>query len=59
MTAKLATKPVKDELETINQGIYIAMDHLINRKDYSEAERVLRQVDHRLVLLINQTQVAS
>lgn len=59
MTAKLATKPVTDELETIKQGIHLAMDCLINRKDYPEAERILRQVDHRLVLLINQTQVAS
>lgn len=59
MSTTLATKPVKEELETIKQGIHLAMDRLINRNDYSEAERILRQVDHRLVLLINQTQVAS
>jgi hypothetical protein len=59
MTRKLATRAVKDELETLKQGLHIAMDHLINRKDYHEAEVVLRQLDIRLVQLINDIQVSE
>jgi uncharacterized protein YqgQ len=59
MTRKLATRAVQDEMETLKQGLHIAMEHLINRKDYREAEVVLRQLETRLVQLINDTQVAE
>lgn len=59
MGNRLATKQVMDDLDTLKRGLHIAMDHLINRNDKSEAERVLREVDSRLVSLIASTKLAE
>lgn len=49
-----ADAPTKEELEDLKRGLHVAMENLINQKDYDEAERVLRQLDQRLVSLINE-----
>lgn len=56
MEKMLANQAVKDDLEDIKRGLHVAMEQLINRQDYREAEEVLRQVDIRLVALINALQ---
>ena len=56
---KLATRPVIDELQTLRRGLHISMDHLINRRDFPEAERVLREVDVLLDRLIRDTKLAE
>jgi len=58
MTRKIATEAVKDELEDLKRGLHLAMHNLIDRKDCDEAEVILRQLDQRLVQLINEIEVA-
>lgn len=52
---KLATVEVLDEIKDLHNGLKMAMDNLIRSKNYSEAERILRQVDLRMTNLINST----
>lgn len=59
MRNKLANQAVKDELEDLKRGLHIAMAHLIERKNYRDAEDVLRQVDTHLVELIDSIQVVK
>ena len=41
------------ELTNMHRGLHFAMEALINKKDYSEAERILRQVDTMMSNFIN------
>lgn len=59
MTAMVCTKAVKDEIADLHDGLHQAMDHLINRRDYAEAERIIRLIDARMSNLINQARVAK
>ena len=49
---RLITKP-SDELTQMHRGLHFAMEALINKKDYGEAERLLRQVDGMMAKCIN------
>ena len=51
------TKPVEDELTDLHNGLHEVMEQLINRKDYDEAERIIRIIDARMSNLINKTTV--
>lgn len=50
---ELASAEVIGDLEDIHRGLHVAMECLINARDYSEAELVLRQIDQRMARLIN------
>ncbi|MER2536846.1 MAG: hypothetical protein ABTQ31_16965 [Rhizobiaceae bacterium] len=52
------TKAVEDELKDLHNGLHHAMENLINRKDYEEAEKTLRIIDDRMSSLINQARIA-
>ncbi len=58
MTGMAYTKAVEEELTDLHNGLHQAMDHLINRNDYAEAERIIRLIDARMTNLINQARVA-
>jgi ATP/maltotriose-dependent transcriptional regulator MalT len=47
------------QLLNVHRGIHQALDHLVNAKDFETAERLLRQVDQRLVSLLNGALVVS
>lgn len=57
MTQYAYTKPVEDELTDLHNGLHQVMEQLINRKDYDEAERILRIIDARMSNLINRATV--
>ncbi len=54
----VATKALKDQIDDIHRGLHIAMDALINKKDYRRTEEVLREVDHYLSIIVSETKVA-
>ena len=51
--SELASTEVINDLVDIHRGLHVAMEHLISSRNYSEAERVLRQVDQRMARVIN------
>jgi hypothetical protein len=58
MARTLATKPVKDDLEDLHQGLHVAMRHL-HEGESERAMTVLRQVDARMAHLINHIQIVT
>jgi hypothetical protein len=53
------TMKPSDELTNLHRGLHFAMEALINKKDYSEAERLLRQVDAIMANCINKLERAG
>lgn len=53
MTEYRLNRATEQELGNLHGGLHQAMDALIRRNDRDEAERILRQVDQRLSVLIN------
>jgi hypothetical protein len=47
----------KDELVHLHRGVHSVIDNLINKKNYAEAERVLRGIEARLDHLIRTVKV--
>ena len=52
---KKANSDAIDDIKDMHRGLHIAMDHLITRNDPSEAEKILRELDQRMLLWLNQT----
>jgi hypothetical protein len=52
MTTYAADPKTKDELVYLHRGMHTVIDNLINKKNYAEAERVLRAMEARLDHLI-------
>jgi hypothetical protein len=52
MTTYAADPETKDELVYLHRGMHTVIDNLINKKNYAEAERVLRAMEARLDHLI-------
>ncbi len=57
MAEMVMTKKVEEELLDLHRGLHFALDHLVNRGDKDEAERVLRQIDVRMSHLLNTAKV--
>ena len=49
----VANSAAKRELDDLHRGVGMALDELVRRKDYSRAENILREIDRRLVNLLN------
>jgi hypothetical protein len=54
----VANKQLKDELDDLHRGLHLAMDALINQKDYERTEQLLREMDHYLSNIVTETKVA-
>jgi hypothetical protein len=52
---KKANSDAIHDIKDMHRGLHIAMDHLINRDDPSEAEKILRELDERMSRWLNQT----
>ena len=52
-----SSKDLEGKLIDIHNGLHIAMDNLINKKNYKETEVILRQIDEVLSRTINQNKV--
>ncbi|GAB1717549.1 MAG: hypothetical protein NTAFB05_25910 [Nitrobacter sp.] len=48
-----------DALRDLRQGLHFAMDAALKYKDERKAEEILRQVDHRLGVLIDELTTAA
>ena len=57
MTTYAADPKTKDELVHLHRGIHSVIDNLMNKKNYPEAERVLRAIEARLDHLIRTIKV--
>lgn len=54
----VATKDLKDQIDDLHRVVHIALDALLNQKDYRRVEDVLREMDHYLTILVNETKIA-
>jgi hypothetical protein len=57
MTTYVVDPNTKDELVHLHRGVHSVIDNLINKKNYAEAERVLRAMEARLDHLIRTIKV--
>lgn len=50
---------LEKKIKDIHRGVHMAMDQLINRKDYKRSEELLRQVDEELARVLRRNQVVQ
>jgi len=58
MSNLVCTAELKDKLEDLHRGLHIAMDALVNNKDYRRTEEVLREMDFHFVNCLRALKVA-
>lgn len=54
---KVANREAIDGVQKLHRGLHMAMDELINRKDYETAREILLQIDYEMVEWIKETKV--
>ena len=59
MTNYAVSQAVKTELDEIHSGIQQAVEALATKKDYARAEELLRQMDVRVLELLNVAAVSG